>query len=286
MTAFSHSALLKKICGSDAPPAPGEDLRLVLELCSDEGTERRFLAESLDESPRLCRRFLIAVNHLLPTTLRVSNGRSACETLERNAIQEALWIQAISDVMHAAHDRSRNRLWKHSLLTAMIVRELAAHLSIPPQGLLLPAAMAHDVGHLLIWGPATDSGIDWHAEHDRLVDQDQEPLPERNHCLIGAGLLQSWNAPQELIEAAAHHHHPQNAAEPVRTLIAVVSLADLIAEHVDAEQNPSELSLETSTAWTILNDSAGLSSSNQEQLLADMLIPASIQADRLAGLLS
>jgi HD-like signal output (HDOD) protein len=222
----------------------------------------------------------------LPESATVRNAQAACATIEPTRTAEFLWVLALSDAMQGPETRSSLRLWKHSLLTATMVRHIQQHLVKPPSGSAWVAGLAHDIGHLFMEGPAIGQGIDWHAEHDRLVDQNPGPLPQRNHCLIGAGLLSLWNAPAAIIDTARHHHHPAEADTKSRSLVALVRVADLIAEHVDAEQLHGELKLEQSAAWQIVDDTCGLKSQNAEQLLADVLIPASIQADRLAGLLS
>ncbi|WP_197532109.1 HDOD domain-containing protein [Symmachiella macrocystis] len=286
MTPINTTELLRQVCGTQPPPIPEPGLQLCLELAADETTSPRFLADSLSEMPSLSRRFLILANSLLPTSAAARNAQTACATIEPALTADVLWVLALSDAMQHTATRSGLRLWKHSLLTAAMVRHIQQHLVKPPGGSAWVAGMAHDIGHLFLNGPATEQGIDWHVEHDRLLDQNPGPLPQRNHCLIGAGLLSLWNTPSAIISAAQYHHHPADADAEVRSLVALVRVADLIAEHVDAEHLREELNLEQSAAWQIVKDTCGMKSQSVEQLLADVLIPASLQADRLAGLLA
>lgn len=286
MTPINTTELLRQVCGTQPPPTPEPGLQLCLELAGDETTSPRFLADSLSEIPSLSRRFLVLANSLLPASAAAHNVQVACVTIEPALMADVLWVLALSDAMQRTATRSGLRLWKHSLLTAAMVRHIQQHLVKPPSGSAWVAGMAHDIGHLFIDGPAMGQGIDWHVEHDRLLDQNPGPLPQRNHCLIGAGLLRLWNAPPAIISAAQYHHHPADADAHVRSLVALVRVADLIAEHVDAEHLREELNLEQSAAWQIVDDTCGMKSQSVEQLLADVLIPASLQADRLAGLLA
>ena len=265
-------------------PVPG--LRLCLELAADGATSTQFLVDSLADVPSLNRRFLVLAGAFLPEMSPVPSTRAALDLLTAGQTADLLWVLALSDAMQAPQTRSSDRLWKHSLLTAATVRQVRQHLAKPPRGSAWVAGMAHDIGHLLMPGPATGQGIDWHAEHDRLADQNPGPLPSRNHCLTGGSLLSFWNAPPPLVDTARFHHQPATADAKSRAVVALVRLADLIAEHVDAENLREELALEQSSAWKIVDDWCGLKSQSAEQLIADVLIPASVLAERWAGLLA
>lgn len=287
MTSSKSVALLKEVCGEGSLPAFPEPMRLCLELATDDSTAPKFLAEAIADDVRINRRFLILANLFLQARRTAQNTQAACEQLAPTSIADILWILAITGVMqdHATGaTRGGIRLWKHSLLTAAICHRIIKEQMISrPSGFVLAAGMAHDLGHLLMQGPALQRGIDWHHEHDCLVDQEGDLEPRRNHCLLGHGLLKLWNAPNELLETAQHHHRPETAEQSSRQLVALVRVADLIAEYLDRESEGGDLSLSDSSAWKILCSGSSLTST--DQLLTDVLIPSAQDMERMSGLL-
>jgi len=286
MTFSDPTTLLRQVCHGEPPPAPERELQLCLELAADTTIAPHFLGDMIAESPSLHRRFMILVKHFHPEVDFIRNAQAACAELPPELPADLLWILALTDVMTAENNRACRRLWKHSLLTAALADRSRSLLSKPINGPIWTAAMAHDVGHLLIPGPAVEKGVDWHSEHDRLVDREPPPSLMRDHCLIGSSLLSLWNAPEEAVLTARHHHHPLEVEDDIQPIVTLVRLADLIAEHVDAEQPHPELSLGESKPWTMLEELCGFEVTSADQLLADVLIPASTEADRLSSLLA
>jgi len=290
MDASETLSLLKAVCGSETPPSPSPEYRLVLQLAADEITATEHLAEAIAASERINRRFLILANSLHKGPQPIRNSLAACTLLERNVVADVLWIIAVTNVMQShssAVTRGGNRLWKHSLLTAILCHYLTEDLVSCPESMVMAAGMAHDVGHLLLHGPASERGVDWHREHDLLVEHAPDLPPERNHCLLGCGLLRFWDAPNELVETALYHHNPEHADKRDQATVAIVRFADLITEYVDEESNGCELALQDSSAWTTLRTLGIVSSSaSASQLIAEALIPAANEAERITGLLA
>jgi HD-like signal output (HDOD) protein len=173
----------------------------------------------------------------LPGRPAVKNINQAVGWLGRARCQSFLWMVLLGDQIqnwHAASPRTRNRLFRHSLLTASLAQLLMAATDLTPWA--LPSGMAHDVGHLLIAAPGARLEVTWHEEYDTPPAQAAAAAPNCNHALLGQELLRFWNAPAPLLATAAFHHQPALAPPEWRGLVAAVRLADLACEFADSNR--------------------------------------------------
>ncbi len=229
-------------------------MRLALELAADDRSNDDALIEQLDSNPRLRFGVLTGANLPMIGGRRPSRTmRQAVANLGRRRCLSLLWLVALSDFLQSwphSHERARQKLWRHSLLTGVLAQELLAAAGQIGPGEALAAGVAHDIGHVLLSGPGARLGIVWHEEHDLLVERkDVSPAPERDHCRLGASLLTFWEAPPEMVACALHHHEPSAAPDLHVPLIVGVRLADLLAEHLDLDRPVRPLRLEASPAW-------------------------------------
>ncbi|VAW99273.1 hypothetical protein MNBD_GAMMA20-1534 [hydrothermal vent metagenome] len=99
------------------------------------------------------------------------------------------------------------------------------------------AAMLHDIGHVVL---ATSLPA-FYAPASALAKAEKLPLhvaEERvhgfSHAEIGAYLLDLWGLPLPIVEAVAHHHHPERAGEDTFGVTGAVHVADRLA-HLDTD---------------------------------------------------
>jgi putative nucleotidyltransferase with HDIG domain len=126
-----------------------------------------------------------------------------------------------------------NELWRHSLLTATaseIVACEAYHMNVETP-VAFTVGLLHDIGKLALSQAIT---ADVQNEIRRLVEQDglarveaERKVLGADHAEVGACLLLSWNLPDEIIEAVAHHHQP--VCEPRPQLSVITHLANCLA---------------------------------------------------------
>ena len=68
----------------------------------------------------------------------------------------------------------------------------------------------------------------------------EEDLIGVSHAEVGAYLLSLWGLPSPVVEAVAHHHHPERVPHGSLDMISVVYLANMLAhEHAGTEQEKS-----------------------------------------------
>ena len=228
-------------------------MRLALELAGDDDLSDEALIVQVESDQRLRLGLLIVANLSIFCGGRTAKTvRQAVAQIGRRKCLSALWLLALSDFLRSwkpQHERAREKLWRHSLLAGVLSHKLQIAARLEHLGDGLAAGMAHDIGHVLLSGPAPRLGVLWHEEHDQLIERNLSPAPERDHCRLGAALLGFWNAPGDLIASALDHHDPAAAAAAHRPLVAAVRLADLLAEHLDLDRPAYPLHLESARAW-------------------------------------
>jgi HD-like signal output (HDOD) protein len=140
------------------------------------------------------------------------------------------------DSSHAAFDRVR--FWKHSIVCAMVARNIAQaqmHVSFMDPQSAFCAGIIHDLGKLIfeLFTPEDYARVCLHSRQKgiSLVDAETELLGI-NHAELGHILADKWALPIELELTLVHHHAPQSAKN-IRELVTTIHLADLITHRFD-----------------------------------------------------
>lgn len=126
----------------------------------------------------------------------------------------------------------------HAQLTARIASEIGKKVRM--SSAVGVAALLHDVGKLVIAERAPEhlaramQGV----RQDRLpLYMIEEELVGVSHAEVGAYLLSMWGLPSPVVEAVAHHHHPERVTQEKVDMISVVYLANMLAhEHVGSKE--------------------------------------------------
>jgi putative nucleotidyltransferase with HDIG domain len=129
---------------------------------------------------------------------------------------------------------SFEELHQHSQLAAKIASHIPAPAGI--HGAAVVAGLLHDVGKLVL---ATRSpkhlarALEGALEEKRPLFAVEEELMGVSHAEVGAYLLALWGLPCPVVEAVAHHHHPERVPQDALDAVAVVHVANYLAH-----QNP------------------------------------------------
>jgi putative nucleotidyltransferase with HDIG domain len=126
-----------------------------------------------------------------------------------------------------------NELWRHSLITATaseIVASEAFDMNVEAP-VAFTVGLLHDIGKLVMsqaLTPEIQAEIRRHIEQQGCSRSEAEKIVLGcDHGEIGACLLQSWNLPEEILEAVANHHKP--ICEPRPKLSVITHLANCLA---------------------------------------------------------
>lgn len=135
----------------------------------------------------------------------------------------------------------------HSQLTARIASQLSAGKKIPSA--VVVAALLHDVGKLVIAERAPDHfarAVAGAREEKKPLFAIEEELIGISHAEVGAYLLSLWGLPYPVVEAVAHHHHPERVQQHKLDMITVVYLSNVLAHETagDASQAAANQSLD------------------------------------------
>jgi putative nucleotidyltransferase with HDIG domain len=121
----------------------------------------------------------------------------------------------------------------HSQLVAKIAGRIPAPAAI--HGAAIIAALLHDVGKLVLATRSPDhfARALRGAREDRVpVFAAEEALIGISHAEVGAYLLSLWGLPSPVVEAVAHHHHPERLPDHSLDAVGIVHIADALAnEH-------------------------------------------------------
>ena len=112
------------------------------------------------------------------------------------------------------------------------------------QGGVVAAALLHDVGKLVIADRSPEHfarALSGAREDRKPLYAIEEELIGISHADVGAYLLSLWGLPYPLVEAVAHHHHPQRVRHDRMDMIIAVYAANILAnEHAPKTTYNSE----------------------------------------------
>lgn len=120
--------------------------------------------------------------------------------------------------------------WKHNLATALLCKDLAGEDMVDEYCYM--CGLLHSIGQLALMSAFPTQYASLLTETSACGSSVMEA--ERlhfgvDHCQLGSALLKKWNIPLEMIDAAAHHHDPDQANHP---FTAVVNASCSIANYL------------------------------------------------------
>ncbi|MBN2705034.1 MAG: HDOD domain-containing protein [Deltaproteobacteria bacterium] len=125
-------------------------------------------------------------------------------------------------------------IWKHAVLCNRLLGEMyeAVHDKKPPED-VAAIGLLHNVGELLMlkYFPQVLKRIGALREQypDRDLLQLEKELLGADHAELGAYLLNWWNMPYPLVEAALYHNNPLAVLSPNRQNVVLLHIADYLA---------------------------------------------------------
>ncbi len=134
----------------------------------------------------------------------------------------------------------RELLWRHSFLTGMLAVHLNRVLNTGFFGEEFTAGLIHDFGRTLFAFslPGEFAAIDplHFDEGDSILDYEKSKV-EIDHCELGAWFARQNQLPETLYDVILYHHQPQLAGE-TRRLVALIAVADQIANALQRSETP------------------------------------------------
>lgn len=113
------------------------------------------------------------------------------------------------------------------------------------QGGAVAAALLHDVGKLVIAERSPEHfarALSGAKEDRKPLYVIEEELIGISHADVGAYLLSLWGLPYPVVEAVAHHHHPDRVSHTKMNMITTVYAANILAnEHAPKRTDSADL---------------------------------------------
>ncbi|MGE5415161.1 MAG: HDOD domain-containing protein [Acidobacteriota bacterium] len=216
---------------NDLPALPHVTLQ-VMRLADDPSSLAQDINAAIIQDQSLTAKVLrLANSAFYGFPRRISTVTEATVLLGFNTIKSIVMAASVSDMMSrevVGYALAPGELWRHSQATAMAARYIARKVRYRNPDVAYTGALLHDIGKVIlnhhvevaytdVVQAIKDQGLDF-------IKAEQEILGF-THAQIGARVGEKWNLPRELVEAIAHHHTPESAAENQK-LTAIVHMAD------------------------------------------------------------
>lgn len=192
------------------------------------------VVEAIAKDSALCVRVLRAANSVLVSPeRRIEDLDTAVQMLGVKRVRQmAQALFTLRDGNRVTEGFDWRHLWIHALATAAIAEELELQLRPVSDSQLHLAALLHDVGKIVLSTIAPDEYREvlvaaW-QENGRLEDLERQRLGV-DHREAGVSFAQRSGLPDIVVEAIAHHDHPETAAK-YRFEVALVALANHVSK--------------------------------------------------------
>jgi len=113
------------------------------------------------------------------------------------------------------YDLGKGDLWKYSVLSALIARELAENMGIGKTHLIFTAALLKDIGKVILdqyVGDAFEEINTMVVEQNLTFREAEKQVIGIDHAELGGMVAKSWNFSPEMVEIIQNHHQPQKSS--------------------------------------------------------------------------
>jgi putative nucleotidyltransferase with HDIG domain len=206
----------------------------LMSALADERTSNRDVAAILKQDMAMCAKMLQIVNSAFFRLSRsIGKIEEAVAYLGLNTVKHvalAVEVFANRDAHGNLAGLSLEALQKHSLLVAGIASSMFTQQHDKEDAFV--AALLHDIGKLLLATELPDHVlrvVDTMRREGGAMHAVEQRLCGVTHAEAGAYLLGIWGLPYPMVEAVANHHVPGRVEQPAFDLLAVVHVADALA---------------------------------------------------------
>ncbi len=214
-------------------------LTKLLNACMDDEVSFDVISDLISSDAALTAKVIAAANSPIYghanqlTSLKHTLMFLGLETIKSIAITAS--VQQFFSKYDANKGQQLAEFWEHSLLTALISKQLAAlvHYHSPDEAYL--AALLHDVGKLVFQldQPQTYQLILKQAtETEQLINLERDTF-QCSHDELGAYLLSEWGLSSFIADAVRYHHAPQTLIHDAHLLVKILNTANTTAHLTD-----------------------------------------------------
>src|SRR5271170_5865474 len=241
--------LLANLVGSvkDLPVLPRTYLALRQKLAEPEASIRD-VVRIVEQDVAISAKVLQLVNSAffgLPrevSSVKTAVGFLGIDTLQSLVLSAGVF--SIFDQLAKLPGFSCEELQAHSQLTAKIAGQIPASAHV--RGIAVVAGMLHDVGKLVLAMRAPDHfkrALEGAEAEGRPLHAVETELMGVSHAEVGAYLLGIWGLPSPVVEAVAHHHHPERVPQDSLDAVGIVYISNYLAHENSAHPADDEATL-------------------------------------------
>jgi putative nucleotidyltransferase with HDIG domain len=223
--------------GQELPSLP-EVYQRVREQLEDERIGVEEIGATIQNDPAITSHILKMVNssyYGLPR--QVSSVVQAVNLLGRERCKHVLIGSVLKGVFSAQDNPafSMQVFWQHSIKTAIIARQLAAHIdAIAEPEAMFTAGILHDIGKLILFERFPQAML---AAEETMIRRRLDELTAElgqmgmTHTAVGEALMLHWGLPEILIDCTRYHHEAVHDG-PNRHATHLIYLANRLSEYV------------------------------------------------------
>ena len=243
----NKSNLLKQILQevNEMPPLPAVVLK-VIQMTKDPNVSASELNKIISMDQSLTANILKLCNSAYYGLPRViSSVTQAIMYLGFHTVRNLVMTTTLHDIYDSeteGYGYGKGGLWRHSIACALGSQILCKKYRPGLNDTAFTAGLLHDVGKLLInkfSSNTYDSLVEVsHNNNLSLVEAEQE-LFGCDHAEVGAKVADTWNFPQELVQAIGFHHAPDKS-QGKQLLTILVHIANVASQdsRISLIENP------------------------------------------------
>ena len=237
----------------------------VMQLLGDSRSTNSLLGETLSADQSLVSRILQMANSpFFATKQKITSISNAIFILGHSALRSLLITVCTKDLFKGA-GLMEEKLWEHSLGTAVAARELALKTSVMSPEEAFIAGLLHDIGKVSLM-------VAYHKEYkeifakfynEKLSMTEMRQMEKEefgyDHCEVGARAIAKWRLPKIYSRVARRHHADTEELinrEDEPKVIALSGQANLIAARVGLGLHEPDKRIDV--IGTVYNDILGL----------------------------
>jgi putative nucleotidyltransferase with HDIG domain len=238
-----HSKMLAGLVGSlkELPSLPRTYAELRKLLSNPESSVDQ-VVRIVEKDVAISAKVLQLVNSaFFGVTREISDIKTAVSYLGITILQNLVLSVEIFRTFHPKRPIagfSLEEFHQHSQLTARIASEIGRTMAV--SSAVVVGGLLHDIGKLVIAERAPEHlcrALEGVRQDKRPLFAIEEQLIGVSHAEVGAYLLSLWGLPSPVVEAVAHHHHPERVPHDKLDMLSTVYLSNLLAHEHSGEKN-------------------------------------------------
>jgi len=166
-------------------------------------------------------------------TKKIETVHQAIVFLGMDQVVDIAFMASSADNLVNAQDGyelNEGELWKYSVSSALIARELAEVKASDKAHMIFTAALLKDIGKVILNQYVADSSEEIHrlvSEQEYTFREAEKEIIGIDHAELGGIVADKWKFSPEMIEIIRNHHVPQNSTK-TEFETAIVYMADTL----------------------------------------------------------